>query len=80
MLNLLQRSQSVSVKTIGVYWKACWRRNQVRDPGVHKHLSLKRLCVGYSKSFNICTELDAYPLSSIDEMVNKLTKYSVFWG
>ena len=38
----------------------------------------KRLCVDYSQTINIYTELDAYPLPRIDEMVNELAKYSVF--
>ena len=38
----------------------------------------KRLCVDYSQTINIYTELDAYPLPRIDEMENELAKYSVF--
>jgi len=38
----------------------------------------KRLCVDYSQTINIYTELDAYPLPRIDDMVNELAKYSVF--
>jgi len=38
----------------------------------------KRLCVDYSQTINIYTELDAYPLPRIDDMVNELAKYSIF--
>ena len=38
----------------------------------------KRLCVDYSQTINIYTELDAYPLPRIDDMINELAKYSVF--
>ena len=38
----------------------------------------KRMCVDYSQTINICTELDAYPLPRIDDMVNELAKYTVF--
>ena len=39
----------------------------------------KSLCVDYSQIINICTELDAYPLPRIDDMINNLSKYSVFF-
>ena len=38
----------------------------------------KRLCVDYSQTINIYTELDAFPLPRIDDMVNELSKYNVF--
>lgn len=38
----------------------------------------KRLCIDYSQTINLHTNLDAYPLPKIDEMVNKLSKYKVF--
>ena len=38
----------------------------------------KRMCVDYSQTINIFTDLDAYPLPRIDDMVNELAKYSVF--
>ena len=38
----------------------------------------KRLCIDYSQTINIYTELDAFPLARIDDMVNELSKYSVF--
>ena len=38
----------------------------------------KRLCIDYSQTVNLHTELDAYPLPRIDEMVNQLAKYKVF--
>jgi len=36
------------------------------------------VCVDYSQTINIYTELNAYPLPRIDDMVNELAKYSVF--
>jgi len=36
-----------------------------------------RLCIDYSQTINIYTELDAYPLPRIDDMINEL-KYRVF--
>ena len=38
----------------------------------------KRMCVDYSQTINIYTELDSYPLPRIDDMVNELAKYTVF--
>jgi hypothetical protein len=38
----------------------------------------KRLCVDYSNTINIYTQLDAYPLPRIDVMINVLSKYLVF--
>ena len=38
----------------------------------------KRLCVDYSQTINIYTELDAYPLPPIDDLINQLSKYKVF--
>jgi len=37
-----------------------------------------RLCIDYSQTINIYTELDAYPLPRIDDMINELSKYRVF--
>ena len=38
----------------------------------------KRTCVDYSQTINIFTDLDAYPLPRIDDMINELAKYSGF--
>ena len=38
----------------------------------------KRLCVDYSQAINQYTELDAYPLPRIDDMINNLAHYNVF--
>ena len=38
----------------------------------------KRLCIDYSQIINIYTQLDAYPLPRIDDMINELSQYSVF--
>ena len=39
----------------------------------------KRLCIDYSQTVNLYTELDAYPLPRTDDMINKLVKYKVFF-
>ena len=36
------------------------------------------MCVAYSQTIKIYTELDAYPLPRIDDMINELAMYSVF--
>jgi hypothetical protein len=38
----------------------------------------RRLCIDYSQTINLYTELDAYPLPRIEDMINKLAGYSVF--
>ena len=38
----------------------------------------RRLVVDYSQTINRFTELDAYPLPNIDEMVNNIARYKVF--
>ena len=38
----------------------------------------KRICIEYSQTINLFTELDAYPLPRIEDMVNKLSQYKVF--
>ena len=38
----------------------------------------KRLCVDYSQTINLYTNVDAYPLPRIYEMVNRLSKYKFF--
>ncbi|XP_064080604.1 uncharacterized protein LOC135197465 [Macrobrachium nipponense] len=47
----------------------------VKDP-LNRHK--KRMCVDYSQTINLYTELDAYPLPRIDTMVNELSTYRVF--
>ena len=42
------------------------------------HPEKKRLCVDYSQTVNQYTEVDAYPLPRIDDMMNNLAKYRVF--
>ena len=37
-----------------------------------------RMCIDYSQTINLYTELDAYPFPRIDAMVNQLAKYAVF--
>ena len=36
------------------------------------------MCVDYSQTINIHTELDAYPLPRMDDMVNELTQHNIF--
>ena len=38
----------------------------------------KRLCIDYSQTINQYTEVDAYPLPRIDDMITNLAKYRVF--
>ena len=43
----------------------------------NKESGKKRLCVDYSQTVNLFTQLDAYSLSRIDDLVNKLPAYRV---
>ena len=36
------------------------------------------MCIDYSQTVNLFTELDAYPLTKIEFLVNELAKYRVF--
>ena len=48
---------------------------------VAKNLALpnkERLCIDYSQTVNQYTEVDAYPLPRIDDMITNLAKYWVF--
>ena len=38
----------------------------------------KRLCIDYSRTINLYTHLDAYPMPRIDDMLDDLAKYRVF--
>ena len=38
----------------------------------------KRMCIDYSQTVNLYTQLDAYPLPRIDDIINKLAAYKVF--
>ena len=38
----------------------------------------KRMVIDYSQTINKYTELDAYPLPRIDEMVNEIAQYKIF--
>ena len=51
-----------------------WRAQVV----VVKTTGKQRLCVDYLQTINLCTELDAYQLPCIDDMINKLAKYKYF--
>lgn len=54
-----------------------WRAQVVvvKDP-LERHR--KRLCIDYSQTINQFTELDAYPLPRIEEIINTLAKYKIF--
>ena len=45
---------------------------------VVKDKSKRRMVVDYSQTINEYTQLDAYPLPKIDEMVNEIAKFKVF--
>ena len=38
----------------------------------------QRMCIDYSQTINLYTDLDTYPLPRIDVLVNKLAEYHVF--
>ena len=38
----------------------------------------RHMCVDYSQTINLFTELDAYPLPTIETLINDLAKYHVF--
>ena len=44
----------------------------------HENRRRKRLCIDYSQTINIYTGLDAFPLPRIDDIINKLAKYTIF--
>ena len=46
----------------------------VTNPETHK----KRMVIDYSQTINRYTQLDAYPLPDIENMVREIAKYSVF--
>ena len=46
----------------------------VKDANKNKHC----MCVDYSQTVNLFTELDAYPLPRIETLINNLAKYHVF--
>ena len=57
--------------------KSPWRAQIVivkDDLNRHK----KRMCIDYSATVNIHTQLDAYPLPNIESMINKLAEYEYF--
>ena len=54
-----------------------WRAQvvDVKNPALPNK---KRLCIDYSQTVNQYTEVDAYPLPRIDDMITNLAKYRVF--
>ena len=56
---------------------SAWRAQVlvVKDP-TERHR--RRLCVDYTQTINFYTQLDAYPLPRIDDIVNSLASYKVF--
>ena len=53
-----------------------WRAQVFVVPETETHR--RRLVVDYSRTINMYTELDAYPLPRIDKIVNKISTYSIF--
>ena len=53
-----------------------WRAQVVVKDPLNRHK--KRLCIDYSQTVNQYTELDAYPLPRIDDMINNLAGYKFF--
>ena len=62
------RSQIVVVKT---------KNGAVGDLN-HPEEIKRRVCIDFSQTINLFTELDAYPIPRIDTMVNELAKYNLF--
>ena len=56
--------------------KSPWRAQVLVTKETEKHK--KRMVIDYSQTINRYTELDAYPIPRIDNMVSKISKYSVF--
>ena len=52
-----------------------WRAQIVVVKGEHQK---KRMCIDYTQTINLFTELDAYPLPRIEYIVNELSQYRVF--
>ena len=44
----------------------------------NKKSGKRRMCIDYSQTINLFTDLDAYPLPSIESLVNKLSLHKVF--
>ena len=53
-------------------------RTQVVDVKKPALPNKKRLCIDYSQTVNQYTEVDAYPLPRVDDMIINLAKYRVF--
>ena len=53
-----------------------WRAQPIAV--TNKETRKKRLCIDYSQTINWFAVLDAYPLATIDEVVQKLARYRVF--
>ncbi|XP_064104081.1 uncharacterized protein LOC135213917 [Macrobrachium nipponense] len=52
-----------------------WRAQVLVTSGENQK---RRMVIDYSRTINRFTELDAYPLPNIDEMVNNIARYKVF--
>ena len=72
------RQEIVKLKRQGVIRPSVspWRAQPfvTRDDGTHK----RRMVVDYSDTINRFTELDAYPMPNVLEMVEKISKYKYF--
>ena len=56
--------------------KTSWRAQVVvKNPS---HPNKKRLCIEYFQTVNQYTEVDAYTLLGIDDMITNLARYPVF--
>ena len=44
----------------------------------NKESGKRRMCIDYSQTINLFTDLDVYPLPSVESLVNKLSLHKVF--
>ena len=56
--------------------KSPWRAQVLVVPGTDTHR--RRMVIDYSRTVNRFTQLDAYPLPHIEDMVRKISEYSYF--
>ena len=56
--------------------KSPWRAQVLVVPGTDTHR--RRMVIDYSRTVNRFTQLDAYPLPHIEDMVRKISEYSHF--
>ena len=56
--------------------KSPWRAQPIVVPGDDTHR--RRMVIDYSRTINRFTELDAYPLPRIEDMIRKISQYKYF--